>query len=302
MPFDLDFYPFTGVLVILLVFLLCRPWQRRETAPATPKPSRPKREPKPFAGYTHKPECEWCDQQAQSPPPLPSAPPPCMIFTRGRHRQVDTSGHFCPDATCSYHGWIGWAISAPTVIPMDDGGDNSIAWAATVTSWRHMARCFTPSRSIPTSWYGPLRHWPTGSASAPWPGSFEVDPNTVLSWRVEAAEHLEAFSRYFLQDVHVEQVQMDELFALLSTVKQGEVTEAEAIKRLSRSPYWVWVAIDPVYKLILAVNVGHRTLALAPRLVHQVTQVLAPDCAPLLLTDGFGEYLQALVTHYGRWI
>jgi hypothetical protein len=41
---------------------------------------------------------------------------------------------------------------------------------------------------------------------------------------------------------------------------------------------------------------------MAQRLVHHVTQVLAPDCAPLFLTDGFREYVTALVTHYGRWI
>ena len=122
---------------------------------------------------------------------------------------------------------------------------------------------------------------------------FEVDPNTVLGWLVEAAEHLEAFSRYFLQDVSVEQVQMDELFAWLSAVKDGDGTEAEAIKCLSRSPHWVWVAMDPVCKLILTVDVGERTLKMAQHLVHQVTQVLAPDCAPLFLTDGFREYLTA---------
>jgi hypothetical protein len=60
--------------------------------------------------------------------------------------------------------------------------------------------------------------------------------------------------------------------------------------------------MDPVCKLILAVDVGDRTLAMAQRLVHQVTQVLAPACAPLFLTDGFREYLTALVGHYGQWI
>jgi len=30
--------------------------------------------------------------------------------------------------------------------------------------------------------------------------------------------------------------------------------------------------------------------------------VLAPDCAPLFLTDGFREYLTALLTHYGSWV
>jgi hypothetical protein len=41
---------------------------------------------------------------------------------------------------------------------------------------------------------------------------------------------------------------------------------------------------------------------MAQRLVHLVTQVLAPECAPLFVTDGFREYLIALVTHYGQWI
>src|SRR5262249_48620113 len=113
---------------------------------------------------------------------------------------------------------------------------------------------------------------------------------------------LRAFSQHFLHDVRVRQVHLDELFALLSTVKDGEVSEVEAIERLERSPQWVWVAMDPESKLVLAIEVGNRTLALAQRLVHQVVQVLAPDCAPLLLTDGFREYMTALLTHYGQWV
>jgi len=71
---------------------------------------------------------------------------------------------------------------------------------------------------------------------------FETDPNTVLSWLVAAAEHLKACSRYFVHDLDVEQVQMDELFALLSAVKAGDdVSEQQAMKRLSRLPHWVWI-------------------------------------------------------------
>jgi hypothetical protein len=49
-------------------------------------------------------------------------------------------------------------------------------------------------------------------------------------------------------------------------------------------------------------HVGARTLAMTQRFVHHVTQVLAPDCAPLFLTDGFREYGTALLTHYGYWV
>jgi IS1 family transposase len=131
---------------------------------------------------------------------------------------------------------------------------------------------------------------------------FEVDPNTVLQWLVEVADHATAFSRYFLHDVRVTQVQLDELFALLSAVQAGEVSEAEAITRLSRSPQWVWGAIDPVTKVLLAIDVGDRTLAMAQSVVHQVVQVLAPGCVPLFLTDGFKEYATALLTHFGQWV
>jgi IS1 family transposase len=129
-----------------------------------------------------------------------------------------------------------------------------------------------------------------------------VDPNTVLTWLLEVADHATAFSRYFLHDVHATQVQLDELFALLRAVKVGEVSEAEAILRFSRSPRWVWAAIDPVSKLLLALDIGDRTLVMAQRLVHQVVEVLAPGCVPLFLTDGFKEYTTALLTHFGQWV
>jgi IS1 family transposase len=131
---------------------------------------------------------------------------------------------------------------------------------------------------------------------------FEVDPNTGLQWLVEVAEQLQAFSQYFLHDVRVTQVQLDELFALLSAVRTGEVSEAEAIQCLSPSPHWVWTAIDPESKLLLVLDVGERTLAMAQCVVHQVAEVLAPGCMPLFLTDGFKEYTTALLTHYGHWV
>jgi IS1 family transposase len=105
-----------------------------------------------------------------------------------------------------------------------------------------------------------------------------------------------------LHGIRVRQVQLDELFALLSAVKDGAVSEADAIERLERMSQWVWVAMDPERKLVLVLDVGHRTLAMAQWVVHQVVQVLAPDCMPLFLTDGFKEYTTALLTHYGQWV
>jgi hypothetical protein len=54
---------------------------------------------------------------------------------------------------------------------------------------------------------------------------FESDPNTVLSWLGEAAEQLKAFSASFLHELHVNQVPLDELYAVLSQVRAPQLCE-----------------------------------------------------------------------------
>jgi IS1 family transposase len=131
---------------------------------------------------------------------------------------------------------------------------------------------------------------------------FEIDPNTVLGWLVETAEQLKAFSTYFLHDLHLTQVQLDALYAVLRAGRDGDLSEVEAIERLSRSPHWVWTAIDPQSKLLLRVQVGERTLAMAQAMLHQLAQLVAPGCMPLFLSDGSPHYRMAIATHFGHWV
>ena len=58
----------------------------------------------------------------------------------------------------------------------------------------------------------------------------------------------------------------------------------------------------PQKQLLVVVEVGTRTLAMAQRVVHQVTQVLAPGCVPLFVTDGLKDYGTALLMHFGQWM
>src|SRR5207302_4900697 len=112
---------------------------------------------------------------------------------------------------------------------------------------------------------------------------FEVAPNTVWHWLAEAAEHLRALAADGLCDLHLEQLQLDEWYAVRRELKAGVMSDDEATRRLERSPYWVWPAMDPKSKVLVVVEVGTRTLATAQRVGHQVTQVLAPDWVPLFL-------------------
>src|ERR671922_2108719 len=286
---NLVFYQLGRIALVWVFLMLSWLWPSEPAAarPIPPTPMTPPRKrstaPTPFPGLTRQPSCAACEQASEAPRLQPSPPPPTVPSTRGRRRHVDTSDHFCPDRDCRYGGWLG---------------------RGNITSNGHPSG--GPWRQLPCTGCGGYFHethgtplhgkrvapdllvWAVG-ALAEGLGIravarvFEVDPNTVLAWLVEVADHLKAFSQYFLHDVHVNQVQLDELFALLSAVKDAEVTEAEAIQRLSRSPHWVWAAMDPESKLLLTIDVGERTLPMAQCVVHQVAQMLAPDCIPLFL-------------------
>ena len=305
----LVFYQLMFLGLLWLCVMLHYAWPNDAGIAGEQRPSKPLPPPrkrsralKPFPGLTRKPPCAACEQAHEHAPQPPGCPPPRIVPTRGRPRQVDTSQQFCPKATCAYRGWVGWGNLQANGHP---SGGPWRPWHCTACKGDLQETYGTPLHGKRVS--PDLLVWAVGTLAEGLgiravARVFEVDPNTVLQWLVEAAEHLQAFSQYFLHDVHVTQVQLDELFALLSAVKAGEISEHEAIQRLSRSPHWVWVAMDPVTKVLLALDVGGRTRAMAQGVVHQVIQVLAPGCVPLFLTDGFKEYTTALLTHYGQWV
>src|SRR5713101_4322112 len=297
-----------ALLWLFVILPLSRPKRPVTTpaVPALPEPLTPKRprsnEPKPFEGFTHKPHCALCAQDTASPKAPPPVPPDPMAPTHRRPREVDTSRHFCPHSDCDYRGWLGlgnlranghpsggpwrqfYCTSCKGYFP-ETHGTIFHGKQATVELMVRVLACLAEGLGI--------------RATA---RVFEVDPKTVLHWLVEAAEQLKAFASYFLCDVHVQQVQLDALYAVLSAVKDGQMSEEEAIRRLSRSPQWVWTAIDPQSKLLLAITGGPRTQAMAQRVVHQVMEVLVPGCIPLFVTDGFKEYMRALLSHCGSWV
>jgi IS1 family transposase len=303
----LFFYQLALIALVWLLVMLLYVWPSdriRRSTPAAPLVPRRQHttESKPFAGLTTKPYCALCEKESAvlhgAPPVRPAPMPP----TNRHPRTVDTSAHFCPHTGCDYRGWLGLGNLRANGHP--SGGP-----------WRQFQCRACEGYFLET--HGTLFHGKRvagelivhvlaclaeGLGIRATARVFEVAPNTVLHWLVEAAEHLRAFSAYFLCDLHVGQLQLDELYAVLRGVKAGEISEENALKRLEHARHWVWTAIDPESKLLLAIDIGPRTLAMAQRVVHQVVQVLAPGCVPLFLTDGFKEYATALLAHCGEWV
>jgi len=307
-------YPvyFLLALVGLLGFciVLYSIWPGREAVLSQlrmqPVPLRGKRtrtnEPHPFAGLTQRPQCAACAHDATYPTALPPKRPDVMPPTNRRPCAIDTSMHFCPHEGCDYRGWLGLGNLRANGHP--SGGPWRQLYCRSCQGYflETHGTIFHGKRLSVALIVRVLACLAEGLGIRATARVFEVDPNTVLHWLVEAAEQLRAFTRYFLCDVPVHQVQLDELYAVIRSLKAGEMSEEDAIQRLEISRPWVWTAIDPVSKLLLAMEVGPRTVEMAQRVVHHVVSALTSGCVPAWFSDGFKAYLPAILGHCGVWM
>jgi hypothetical protein len=253
---DLVFYQLGLIALVWLCLMLHWAWPSAAACPMPPAPSSPlpkrKRESQPFKGRTQRPQCVACDHDAKHPKPPPARRPDPMPPTNRRPCAIDTSRHFCPHAGCAYRGWLGLGNLRANGHP--SGGPWRQLYCR---SWHGYflethGTMFHGKRLAVELIVRVLACLAEGLGIRATARVFESDANTVLQWLVEAAEQLQAFSAYFLCDVHVTQLQLDEWYAVIRDLKAGEISEGAAIERLAPARPWVWTAIDPVSKLLLA--------------------------------------------------
>jgi len=131
-----------------------------------------------------------------------------MVSSRGRRREVDALNQFCPHPACDYAGWVRRGNLRANGHP--SGGP-----------WRqlHCVACggyflethgtLFHSKRVPVELIvRVMAALAEGLGIRAVARVFEVDPNTVLQWFIEATDHLAAFSRFFLHDLRVTQVQL----------------------------------------------------------------------------------------------
>jgi hypothetical protein len=231
------YYQLVGLGLLWLFVMLHSAWPSRcataQGTPATPITPRRQRskEPQPFAGLTRQPHCALCEHETAHPQPRPPVRPDPIPSPNRRPRAIDTSMHFCPHVDCAYRGWRGLgnlrAHGHPNGSPwrpfhctackgdfLETHGTIFHGKRVSVELIIRVLACLAEGVGI------------RGTARV-----FAVAPTTVLQGLVEAADHLQAFSQYVLHNVRVTQVQLDELSALLSAVKDGAGSAVEAIER-----------------------------------------------------------------------
>jgi transposase-like protein len=109
---------------------------------------------------------------------------------------------------------------------------------------------------------------------------------TLARWLERMGTHSQSWHNYLFRNLVFTLVQMDELYTRV---------------RATASACWLWLAIDPASKAILALHLGGRTKADAFALVHDLKWRLAPDYVPAFTTDGLRSYFYALTAHLGTW-
>ncbi len=226
----------------------------------------------------------------ESTGPIPEKPP-VIKHHLGRHRCVDTNNHYCPNPDCTYYGWLGLGNI------VSNGHPNRGIWRqleCTVCGTYFMetkGTIFYRNHTAPETIWQAMKALAEGLDIQATAWVSEVEPDTVQHWLEQASKHMEIVSRYMLYDLHLTQVQVDELWALIG--KREEKNK--------RNASWVWVASDPVSKLLLAFVVGDRSLQMAQLLIYSIVCVLSLGCVPLFMSDQWSAYAIALLTHFGYW-
>ncbi len=231
-----------------------------------------------------------CTLSSGVEPAPPAVHPWCEVKSRrGAPKRVNTEGFACPNRKCLYSGITDAHIHALV-------GDGKHGLAERIQTFRCQAchttfsarrdtplyRLKTPSHQIAVV----LTALAEGLDPSAAERVFGYHQDTITTWLSRAGIHAQTLHERFFCFLQVPHLQLDELRTRL---------------RSSTQVLWLWLAIDPLTKIIPVLQLGPRTQNAAHRVIHSLRQILAPGCLPLFTSDGLNLYFYALTAHFGHW-
>ena len=224
------------------------------------------------------------------PAPLPVRPWREVKSRRGAPKRVNTDGFACPNRSCPYFG-----ITAAQIHALVGDGKHGCAEQiqtfrcqachTTFSARRHtpLYRLKTPSHQIAVV----LSALAEGLDPSAAERVFGYRQATITSWLSRAGEHAQTLHERTFRILWLPHLQLDELRTRLRSANQI---------------LWLWLAIDPLTKIVPVLELGPRSQTMAHRLIHALRQRLAPGCVPLFTSDGLNLYFYALTAHFGQWL
>jgi transposase-like protein len=225
-----------------------------------------------------------------APGPLPVRPWREVKSRRGAPKRVNTQAFACPNHQCPYSGITDAHIHALV-------GDGTHGLAERIQTFRGPA-CHTT--------FSARRHTPLYRLKTPshqiglvlTARAYGLDPSaaerifgyrqaTITTWLSRAGSHAQALHEHYFCTLQLPHLQLDELRTRL---------------RSSTHVLWLWLAIDPLTKILPVLHLGPRTQNAAHTVIHSLRQILAPGYLPLFTSDGLNLYFYALTAHFGQWL
>jgi IS1 family transposase len=224
------------------------------------------------------------------PSPLPVRPWCEVKSRRGTPKRIDTQGFACPNQQCAYFGITDADIHALV-------GDGTHGRAERIQTFRcqacrttFSARRDTPLYRLKTSSHQiamVLSGLAEGLDASAAERVFGYRQATIITWLSRAGEHAQSLHERCFHTLQIPHLQLDELRTRLRSAKQV---------------LWLWLAIDPLTKILPVLELGPRTQHMAHLLIHSLRESLAPGCLPLFTSDGLNLYFYALTAHFGQWL
>jgi len=219
-------------------------------------------------------DCPAC--RLGSTPPMgggtastPARPWSGVKSRRGAPKRIDTEGFACPNQQCLYFGITDARVHAL----VGDGKHGCTermqtfrgpACRSTFTSRRNtpLYRLKTPSHQVAMV----LSALAEGLDSSAAERVFGFRQATITTWLFRAGEHAYTLHEHYFCHLRLPHLQLDELRTRLRNASQV---------------LWLWLAIDPLTKILPALELGPRTQHMAHQLIHSLRQILVPGCLPL---------------------
>jgi IS1 family transposase len=226
---------------------------------------------------------------AGEPAPVPVRPWCEVKSRRGAPKRVNTQGYACPNRKCSYFGITDAHIHALV-------GDGKHGHSERIQTFRCQAcrttfsarrdtplyRLKTPSQQVAVVLSALAEGLDPSAASR----VFGFRQATITTWLTRAGEHAQTLHERSFCHLWLPHLQLDELRTRLRNHTQVQ---------------WLWLAIDPLTKIIPVLELGPRTQNMAHTVIHSLRRSLAPGCIPLFTSDGLNVYFYALTAHFGTW-
>jgi len=124
-----------------------------------------------------------------------------------------------------------------------------------------------------------------------------VNEKTIQRWERKAAGYLKEIHEKLVRELKITECQIDELWTFV-LMKRKTVQRKGRVGEGNIGDQWIFMALDPVDKLLIHWKIGKRDLETAKEFIRELKGKLASS--PLFTTDEWPAYEEAFLSNFSE--